>query len=236
MTVQTSQEVGLVFHGVGRGFHPQRVVGRVAYHTGIVTGGDAVVGKTALLLESTKFDKAVAHHVGIGREATARTVCHISQNTVGIGLLKVNHLKTKAVAARRDDGKLDVFFGRAAQVFSLKANLDVKDVGAHTLLAEQMERQRTVDTAREQKGGAQTWVVVGAISLWRKRCEVGFHIEIAAVVVSARAGNGRKPQLLIECHRGFECRVGFKIEPLHANGSGIVHQRQPEPPAVALTL
>ena len=109
--------------------------------------GNVVVEMAHLLVEGTKLNQFVAHHIGIGRQAALHTVHGIGHHVVPILLLKVHNLERQAIFARRGLRELNVLFGRARKALALHAYANVEQVGAQTLLAKQVGHHAAVYSA-----------------------------------------------------------------------------------------
>ena len=158
------EEVRLVFVFIGAFEERKRAVGQ-GEATGVVAGGDGgeavVFGPRA---QDAKFDLAVAHHVGIGREA------------VGVAFQQVVHDAFAVIAHEVDDVELDAeVVGDAAGIVDILLPRAVTDdvvlvdpvfhVGAHEIVALLFEEQGgdgAVDAAGEGDedffaGGHRCW-------------------------------------------------------------------------------
>ena len=147
---QLRQKVGLVLYGVGGRCQVELAVG-VVVGLGIVAGGNVVVGIASLLLKGAKLDEAVAHYIGVGREAALDTLHHIGCDAVVVFLLQVDNVELQSVAFGSECGEFDVLLGSAGCAFALHANLYVKKVGLDALLTQQVAGHGAVNAARNQK-------------------------------------------------------------------------------------
>lgn len=127
--IDLGEEVGLVFDVVGGGGEPSFAVGGGG--GGVVAGGDAVEMAAPFFFEDAEFDELVAHHVGIGGEATAHSVNGIADDFFPIFFLKGDDFHRAAVFFGDERGDFDVFFGGAIDVAAgvFHADFDVKDGG-----------------------------------------------------------------------------------------------------------
>lgn len=148
---QLREKVRLVLDRVGRGSQPEALL-FVAEGLGIVARGDEVVVVAHALVESTKFDKAVAHNIRIGGESLADSVDDIGRHAFVVGLLEVYHLEWQIVLAGSECGEFNVLLGRARCAFALHTYFNVVKVGTDARLAEQVAGNGAVHPARDEEG------------------------------------------------------------------------------------
>ena len=86
-----SQEIGLVFHGIRTRNEPFVAI-FIRFGLRIMTRGDEVVVVPHLLIEGTKLNQAVAHHVRIRRKSRLHLLHRIAGYLVPIFMMAVNHL------------------------------------------------------------------------------------------------------------------------------------------------
>ena len=144
---QLREEVGLVLHGVGGGAEPRAPLG-IAFGAGIMACSDAVVGVAVALFETAELNQAVAHHVAIGRKATAQAVGHVAHHALPIVTLQIDLLYLQTIAAGHGGSHLPVLFLGAIPRALLPASyLNIEEVGAMPLLKEAMHHHGTIHAA-----------------------------------------------------------------------------------------
>ena len=168
------QKISLIFHRIGSGAEPNRMGGEVdgfvadgvAKHlivadaACIMTGTDAVVGMTHLLLKRTKLDEAVAHHVGVGSKSLLHMPHRIAHHALPILLLKVNGLERQPVASGDGLAEFEVFFGSAREfVIVVHTDFDVEEVGAQSALHQQVGGHGAVYAAGEKEGNVHRFLL-----------------------------------------------------------------------------
>ena len=152
--VDLGKEVGLVLHGIGRGGEPLAAL-VIVFGLGIVAGGDEVVLMAFLLVEGAELDEAVAHHVGIGREAGLHLLHGVARHLAPVFLVAVDDLDGAAVLPGHGGGHLEVFLGGAVPLLLLLGtDHDVEAVGVEAQAGKLVHDDGTVDTAREEDGDA----------------------------------------------------------------------------------
>ena len=114
-----------------------------------MTCGDAVELIPCLLLKSTEFDEAVAHHVGVGCKAFAHRLHGVASHAVVIFFLKVDDVEFAAVFLGDKGRYLDVLFGRAVHevLFAFQPYFYVENMRLDALLLEERHYHRAIDAA-----------------------------------------------------------------------------------------
>ena len=168
--VYLSQEVGLVLHGVWTRREPFAPVYPLRLR--IVARGDEVVVVAPLLVEGTKLDEAVAHHVGVGRESCPHLLHRVARHLVPVFPVAVHHLQPTTVALCHDCRHLHVLLRVAVPfLLLLRSYLDVEAVGVQALAGQLIDHHATIDTARKQYGDALVFNVLHNLFL----CSSGYH-------------------------------------------------------------
>ena len=91
--------------------------------------GDEVVVVTHLLIEGTKLNQAVAHHVRIRRKTSLHLLHRITGYLVPIFMMTVNHLQLAPILSSHSRSHLQVLLRRAVPLlFLLRTNLDVEAI------------------------------------------------------------------------------------------------------------
>ena len=146
--VDLGKEVGLVFHGVGTGGEPFLAIDNLGL--GIMTCGYEVIFMSTLLVEGSKLDKTIAHHVGIGRKTGLHLFHGISGDIVPILAVAIHHFETTTIATGNGSSHLEVFLGRAVPLLLLLgANFDIETIGVKSLARQFIHYHGTVNTARQ---------------------------------------------------------------------------------------
>lgn len=149
-----SQEVGLVFHRVGTRDEPLVTI-LIRLGLSIMTSGDKVVVVPHLLVEGTKLDEAVAHHIGVGGETSLHLVHRIASHLAPVLLVAIHHLEFAAILVSHSRSHLQILLGGAIPLLLLlRTYLDVEAVGMQAQSGELPHDHRTIDTARQQDGDA----------------------------------------------------------------------------------
>ena len=112
--------------------------------------GDFVEVVAFLLFKGTELDPAVAHHVGVGREALAHHLHGIASDGLEILVLQVDDVELTAVFLGDIGRDLNVFLRWAArQVFlAFHTDLDIEDMRVVALLFQQRHHHGAVDAPR----------------------------------------------------------------------------------------
>ena len=147
--VDLSQKVRLVLHWVRTGAEPEKALPLLLLC--IMPGGNEVVVVAALLVESTKLNETVAHHVGVGRQSCAYLIYSIARHLVPVFPVAVNHLKPAAVLRRYSCGHLQILLTGTVPLFPfLWSYIDIEAVRMQTLTHQFVDHYRRVDTTRQQ--------------------------------------------------------------------------------------
>ena len=119
-----------------------------------MSSGDLIEVVTFFLLKGTEFDPAVAHHIGVGREALAHHLHGVFSDRLKILVLQVHDVELAAVFLGNISGDFNVLLRRTArQVFlAFHTNLDIEDMRVVALLLEQRHHHGAVDASRNQRG------------------------------------------------------------------------------------
>ena len=149
--VDLSQEVGLVFHGIGRGTEPFVVA--IPLSLCVMAGGNEVVVVAHFLVEGTKLDKPVAHHIRVGRESGLHLLHGVARHLAPVFLVAVHHLQLAAKAMGYSGGHLHVFLRRTVpRLFLLGPYHDIETIGMQSLACQLVDHHAAVYAAREQHG------------------------------------------------------------------------------------
>src|SRR5574344_894910 len=147
--VYLRQEVCLVLHGVRTGSEPFPSV--YPFRLRIVSRSDEVIVMTLLLIEGTKLDEPVAHHVRVGRKSRLHLIHGVAGPLVPIFPVAVHHLQPAAVFMRHGRSHLQGLLAAAVPLlFFLWSYLDVETVGMKPQLGEFIYHHTAVHAAREQ--------------------------------------------------------------------------------------
>ena len=109
-----------------------------------------VVEPADALFESPELYQPVAHHVGVRRQALPHALYGVAHHLLPVFLLQVRHLQPEPVLASRGLREFDVLLSRARRVLALHADADIVEVGAVTLLTQQVYHYGAVHSARRQ--------------------------------------------------------------------------------------
>ena len=142
------QEIGLILDGIlGRGepHLPVDLGGR-----GVMARGNLVEILAPLLLEAAKLDKLVAHHVGVGRQATLDGVDRVAHHAIPILVVQRDDLEPAAILASDIRGDLDILLGRTVDValLILHSDTDIEDRRVVARLLQQMYHYGAIHSAR----------------------------------------------------------------------------------------
>ena len=149
---QVGQEVALVLDRV----HPAQqsaVPVRRRRQARVVPAGHGVVVGADALHERAELDRPVAQHVGTRRAPGAQGAQHVLHHRLLIFRLQRNHLQRHPQLAAHRAGVAQVLLPRAVaeeRQFLLQPDLQVERGEPVAGLAQQGQRQRAVDPAREQ--------------------------------------------------------------------------------------
>ena len=150
--VYLREEVGLVLHGVGARCEPFSAL-LVNLGLRIVTGRDEIVLVSALLVERTELDESVAHHIGVGREASTHLVHGVTCHLIPVFAVAVHHLQFAAEATRYSRRHFEIFLRSAVPfLLLLRTYLYVEAVRMKPTLRQFVHHNRTVHATREQHG------------------------------------------------------------------------------------
>ena len=106
-----------------------------------------------LLVEGTKLDEPVAHHVRIGRIAGLHLLHGVASHLVPVFLMTVYHLQLATILGSYGSSHLEVFLRRAVPLFLfLGSNLDIEAVGMQAQTGELPNHYGAVYSSRKQNG------------------------------------------------------------------------------------
>ena len=137
------QEIGLVLDGIdcrGQVFHAVDDTG-----CGIMARRRHVKVFAPTLLKEAELDHAVAHHVGVGREAGLDGAQGILHHVIPVLLVQRHHLERQAVAVSDEGAHLDVLLGAAIALVIVHADAYVEQVQFLALLLELVNHHGAVN-------------------------------------------------------------------------------------------
>ena len=102
---------------------------------------------SALLVEGTKLNQSVAHHVGVGCKSSLNLLHCVARYLVPILVMAVDHLKLAAEAVSHGGSHLEVFLACTVPFFLLfGTNLYIEAVGVQSTLCQLVYHNRTVNS------------------------------------------------------------------------------------------
>ena len=149
----STQEISLVLEGVGSRAEPEDAV-FVLPRAGVMPRRDFVEIVAFLFLEGTEFDPAVAHHIGVGREALAHHLHRVFPDGFKILVLQIDNIKLASVFPCNIGRYLNILLRWATRQFLLPfhPNLDIKDMRVVALLLQQRHHHGAIHSTRNQCG------------------------------------------------------------------------------------
>ena len=112
-----------------------------------MTGSDKVVVVSALLVEGTKLNQSVAHHVGVGCKSSLNLLHCVARYLVPILVMAVDNLKLASEAVSHGGSHLEVFLACTVPFFLLfGTNLYIEAVGVQSTLCQLVYHNRTVNS------------------------------------------------------------------------------------------
>ena len=163
--VDLCQEVRLVFYGVRTGAKPfegkptpdpSQREGRLMRGKrsvlflcgGVVAGGDEIVVVTALLMEGSELDEAVAHDVRIRRISRPYLFHRIARHLIPVFLVAIYHFQLTVILVTDSGCHFQVFLGGTVPfLFFLGTDLDVEAVGLQSLAHQFVEHHGRIYTS-----------------------------------------------------------------------------------------
>ncbi|CRH71432.1 Uncharacterised protein [Chlamydia trachomatis] len=147
--IDLRQKVGLVFHRVRACAKPFLTL--YPFCLRIMPRRNKVVILSTLLMESTKLNHSVAHHVRIWSKTSPHLVHSVLCYLTPILLMTINDFQRATETACNCCRHLNIFFRITIPFFLFfRANTDIKAIGRKSEPCKFVDYNRTIDTAREQ--------------------------------------------------------------------------------------
>jgi hypothetical protein len=151
-TLYLSQEIGLVLYRIRTRDEPFIAV-FIRFGLRIMTCGDEVVVVAHLLIEGTKLDEPVAHHIRVRGESSLHLIHGVASHLVPVFLMAVNYLQLAAILACHGSSHLQVLLRRAVPfLLFFRSYLDIEAVRVQAQSGKLPYHYRTIHAARKQHG------------------------------------------------------------------------------------
>ncbi len=99
------------------------------------------------LLEKSKFDNLIAHHVRMRRQSLLHCIKRIFHNMRPILFVQRNDVKWQIVAPSYKPAHFNILFGTAIAFAVIQSYLYIEQMQLMSLLLQQMHGNRTIDTS-----------------------------------------------------------------------------------------